>query len=263
MRLLKNRVHYWNCSKFANWIRGEDKPYALEWGEWSRWHLEQKQKRPFRYWLSDTFLSKLQNVVYFPSDVYYAVKTYIRNRYIDKIQYLHTGLKPGEYYDFDHRLIHALFNELVDFVEKELSYLSKWDRNKQYKFKNGRCVEAAYDYFKSVEDNFDEVRTMVLKEPKTSALFAQRMGMLDAARRDLNTSKKIKKLYEWWTIIRPNRVSPYSDNSLGDIDDILDTKKTKVNILRIQKSIDIEEEHNKEDTKMLIELIKIRGSLWT
>lgn len=263
MRLSKYRIRYWSCSKFANLIRGENKPYALEWGQWEKWKDEQKQKRPLRYWLSDTVLNKVQDIVYFPYDLYHTIRIYIRNRYIDKIHYLHTGLKPGEYYDLDYRIIHALFNELVDFVEKELSHLSKWEKNKKYKFKNGRCVEAAYDYFKYVEDNFNEARMVALKEPKTSAFFARHMDMLDVTKKDLNTTNKIKKLYEWWTITRPNRVSPYSDNSLGDIDDILDIKKTKTNKLRIQKSIDLEEEYNKEDTKMLIELIKIRGSLWT
>lgn len=263
MRLSKFRIHYWNCSKFADWIRGENKPYALEWDDWNKWHDKQKKQRPIRYWLSDTFLTRLQDIVYFTYDLYHTTKIYIRNRYIDKLQYLHTGLKPGEYYDLDHRIIHALFNELVIFVEKELSHLSKSDRNKKYKFKNGRCVEAAYDYFKSVEKNFDDARTRVATEPKTSSFRAGHMDDYEMAINDLNQSNKIKELYQWWTITRPNRVSPYSDNSLGDIDDILDTKKIKTNRLKIQKSIDLEEKYDDEDTEMLIELIKIRNHLWT
>jgi len=35
--MIKDRLHRWNCSKFADWIRGEKKPYALEWGAWYKY----------------------------------------------------------------------------------------------------------------------------------------------------------------------------------------------------------------------------------
>jgi hypothetical protein len=242
MRLLKNRIHHWTCSKFANWIRGEDKPHALEWSKWTEWKNEQKKQRPFRYWLSDTFLRKLQNVVYFPVDVYYTIKTYIRNRYIDKIQYLHTGLKAGEYYDFDHRLIHALFNELVNFVELELSSSMRWDSNKKYKFVKGRCQEAQDDYFR----------------------WANHLKHQGRLTEQAKASRKIKELYEWWKYLRPQRVDPYSSSEFSyDIDEILDNKQIKQKQKVYKKSYELEQEHDDEDTKMLIELIKIRNHLWT
>lgn len=242
MRLIKSRIHYWSSSKFANWIRGEDKPMALEWGEWDKWYDEQKQKRPFRYWLSDTFLKRLQDIVYFPLDVYHTIRIYIRNRYIDKLQYLHTGLKPGEYYDLDYRIIHALFNELVDFVEIDLSHLSEWDRNVKYNFHNGRCVEAAYDYFKWANND-------------------KRSGKLTE---HAKASRKIQKLYEWWKNERPNRPDPFSTREFAyDIDEILDGKKIKTKQRMLQKAYDLELKQDQEDTDMLIELIKIRHHLWT
>ena len=33
--MIKNRFNYWTCSKFADFVRGEKKPFALEWGEWT------------------------------------------------------------------------------------------------------------------------------------------------------------------------------------------------------------------------------------
>ena len=211
MKLLKSRFNYWNCSKIANYIRGENKPYALEWGEWDKWHKEQKSKRPIRYWLSEVLLKKIQDIVYFPVDLLYTFRIYIRNRFVDKLQYLKTGLPPGEYYDLDYRILHGLFNELVDFVEKELSHLSKWDQNVKYNFHNGRCVEAAYDYFKWANNLKHKGR------------------LTDQAK----SSRKIKELYEWWTIKRPKRKSNF------------------------------DEKYDQEDTEMLIELIKIRKHLWT
>jgi hypothetical protein len=168
-------------------VRGSDKPYALEWSKWTEWKNEQKKQRPFRYWLSDTCLRKLQNVVYFPLDIYYTIKTYIRNRYIDKIQYLHTGLKPGQYYDFDARILYGLFNELVYFVEVELAHLSKFESSKKYKFVKGRCQEAQDDYFRWANHLKDQ-----------GQLTEQAKG-----------SRKIKELYEWWKYIRPQRVDRY------------------------------------------------------
>jgi hypothetical protein len=241
MRILKSRTHHWTCSKFANWIRGEDKPHALEWSKWTEWKNEQKKQRPFRYWLSDTFLSKLQNIVYFPSDVYHTIKIYIRNRYIDKIQYLRTGLKSGQYYDFDYRLIHALFNELVDFVELELSSSMRWDSNKKYKFVKGRCQEAQDDYFR----------------------WANHLKHQGRLTEQAKASRKIKELYEWWKYLRPQRVDPYSSSKFSyDIDEILDGKKIKEKQKSYQKAYDLEEKYDNEDTKMLIELIKVRNHLW-
>lgn len=241
MRLIRSRIHYWSSSKFANWIRGENKPYALEWHKWDEWYKEQKQKRPIRYWLSDTFLKKLQDIVYFPVDVYRTVKIYIRNRYIDKIQYLHTGLKLGEYYDLDYRILHGLFNELVDFVELELASLSRWDKEKNYKFVKGRCQEAQDDYFR----------------------WANHLKHQDQLTEQAIASRKIKELYEWWKYIRPQRKNPYSDPSFGDIDDILDNKRFKKKKNLYEKAYDLEKEHDDEDTRMLIKLIKIRNHLWT
>lgn len=241
MRLIKSRVHYWNCSKFANWVRGEDKPLVLEWGQWGEWKKEQEKKRPIRYWLSDTFLNKLQDIVYFPIDVYHTVKIYIRNRYIDKIQYLHTGLKPGEYYDLDHRMLHGLFNELVDFVELELAHLSKWNKDKKYKFVKGRCQEAQDDYFRW-------------------AIHLKHQGRLTE---QAKASRKIKELYEWWKYIRPQRKDPLDNPALGDIDDILDNKNFKKKQKLYKRVYELEEKYDDEDTEMLIELIKIRSHLWT
>jgi hypothetical protein len=182
--MIRNRIHHWTCSKFADFIRGEKKPYALEINKWEEWEKEQKNKRPLRFWLSDTFLRHLQNFVYFPIDLYSSIKSYIRNRFFDKIHYLKTGLTPGVWYDFDHRLLHGIFNELVDFVEIELAHLGKWDETKKYNFKKGRCIEASYDYFKWASE---------LKE--NGELTSQAQAAI-----------KIKKIYEWWKYERPSKI---------------------------------------------------------
>jgi len=251
--MIRNRIHHWSCSKFADWIRGEKKPFALEWGAWDEWDKQQKLKRPWRFWLSDTLLPKIQDIVYLPYDIYSTVKTYIRNRYFDKLHYLRTGLKPGQYYDLDTRILHGLFNELVDFVEIELAHLSLWDRNKKYTFKHGRCVEAAYDYFDWVT-NLKYDKDYGVSE--NNKIYGKLTGQA-------KNYRKVKKLYEWWKNIRPNRTNPYSDPQLGDIETICDNKKYQNKKKLYEQAYQKEIDQENEDTSMLIELMKVRKHLWT
>ncbi|NBT08860.1 MAG: hypothetical protein EBS98_08680 [Chitinophagia bacterium] len=146
MRLNKFRTDYWSCSKIADLIRGSAKPFALEWDEWDKWDKHSKTKHPVRYWIAETLLKKLQDIVHFPFDVYHTISIYIRNRYISKIHYLKTGLKPGEYFDLDTRIFHALFNELVIFVEKEatIEHLT-WASNLVYDEDYG--VDSSYEHY--------------------------------------------------------------------------------------------------------------------
>lgn len=250
--MLKHRFNYWTCSKVADFIRGEKKPYALQLQEWDEWKDRQKKERPIRYWLSDTLLEKLQDFFYFPYDVYSNVKSYVRNRWIDKTHYLKTGLKPGKYYEFDTRILHGLFNELVDYVEMELAIIAKWNTYKTYTFKNGRCAEAAIDYFKDAEDTVEKTRRKIAEQPKTSPFYSNLMNSLAFDEQHLEQTNQIKELYEWWTKIRPLRDDPYltiSEETHGD-------KWVQLIEFVLKDQYD-------EDTSMLIKLIKIRDRLWT
>ena len=127
--------------------------------------------------------------------------------------------------------------------------MSQWNTNKKYKFKNGRCIEATYDYFEwACNLTYDDSYGYSKKEPK--------YGKLTDQAKDY---RKIKKLYEWWKSTRPNRKNPYDDPCLDDIEDICDKKKVKLH----DKAYQIEQDYELEDTKMLIELIKLRHFLWT
>lgn len=251
--MIRNRIHYWTCSKFADWIRGTPKPYALEWGEWSNWKKETKAKNPARFWLAEEGLDKLQNLVMFPSDLYYTVKTYIVNRW-DQSHVLKTGLKPGGYYDLDTKILHGLFTELVDLVEIEMAHMSRWGNDKKYIFTKGRSQEAGLDYLdwassltcgKSYQLNKKDQR---YNKPTQQALDAQ----------------KIRELYLWWKNERPNRPDPFviSGYAEKDSDDELFGKMTKERLTRMKQCDKLERAYEKEDTDKLIQLIKIRRSLW-
>lgn len=237
--MYRTRTNRWNCTKLADYIRGSKKPYALGWEEWDKWHDDAKKVHPFRYWFAEEFLKRVQDFILFPCDVYHTVRIYIRNRWIDKPHYINTGLKPGGWYEFDTRILHGLFNELVNFVESELALMGSWNSEKKYKWTTGRCKEAAYDYFDWCNN---------LKNESDNQLSDQAKAY-----------RKIKKLYEWWTISRPNRVDPY----LSIDDKKLFGNKNKKSKQQIMKAYEIEEFYEEEDTKMLIELIKVRRHLWT
>lgn len=252
--MIKTRLHYWNCSKFADFIRGTKKPYALGWDEWETWRKNAQKDHPFRYYLSETVLKKIQDIVYFPLDIYYTISIYIHNRFIDKTHYLKTGLEPGEYYEFDYRILHGLFNELVDYVEVELAHLSRWDSSKTYKFKRGRCVEAGLDHLDWAKGLVNDETMGYNKEDKDYGKPTQQA----------KTTKKILELYNWWKNIRPNRPDPHDVAGFKeqDCDDILSNKRNKKLEKSLQLIQDTEEQYDKEDTKMMIDLIKIRQSIW-
>lgn len=39
------RTSYWSSSKFASWIRGEEKSFALEWGEWDKYYDDEDTEK--------------------------------------------------------------------------------------------------------------------------------------------------------------------------------------------------------------------------
>lgn len=257
--MLRTRIHYWNCGKFADYIRGSKKPYALGWAEWDEWHINAAKKHPIRYWIVETGFKKLQDIVYYPSDLYYSIKTYIQNRWIDKCHLVNTGLKPGQYYDFDTKILHGLFYELVDYVEIELAHMNKWtNKNKnKYKFVNGRCVKAGLDYLNwSAKLTYGKDWRKNKTDPKYNKPTPQAIA-----------SKQIKELYIWWTVTRPKRKDPQDLSGYTKIDadpksliDKKNDKKLRNALSRLEK---IEQKYDNEDTEKLIELIKLRHSIWT
>lgn len=275
------KSNYWSCSKFADWLRGTPKLPSGTAKEWNTWEKTAKTKK-LRYWLAEEALDYLQNFVRWPANRINDVRFYINNRWIFKRHALTSNLKRGEWYDFDLRLLHAAFDELVNFVEIEQAWMlvafSEEDR-KKYKtpwyrtvFRIGfwRCPEAGIAYLewaaglKHYEDWIDK-NDPIFGQPTPQALAAQ----------------ETLTLYKWWKNERPNRPDPsessgwseYCDENRkaaearGDnplwsnfIKNKMEDERSS-NILNICHKIKNEQEE--EDTAMLIRLIKIRQNLWT
>ena len=167
----KFRFNYWSCSKLANFIRGTPKPWALQLDEWKQWRQTAKKKHPWRFWLAEEGLNKLQNFFFFPYDLWSSWRYYCKIRFRDKLHYLKTGFKPGEYYDLDERILYALFNELKIFVvenkqnkdwgmdEDALSLYEWWISERPKRpdpFEECKEYEVSDNLTKMLEEQYDE-----------------------------------------------------------------------------------------------------------
>lgn len=244
----RSRLNHWSCSKFADFIRGSEKPFALEWEAWDNWHEEAQNKYPWRYWIAEKLLTKLQNIINLPIDIYHTIDIYIHNRFISKVHYLRTNLTPGEYYDLDTRILHALFTELTDLVEVEYASMQRYgEEEHNYVFNKGRCPLAGLDYLNwAGQLKYDEHMGFNPEDEEYNKPTPQ-----------AETAQTTLELYNWWKN-RDNRQDPYT---------LYNKEKSgpqySISNDSIMRSWKLEREYEQEDTDMLIKLIKIRGSLWT
>lgn len=274
--------NYWSCSKFADWLRGTPN---LEHGtseEWAAWRKSAKRKQ-FRYWLAEEGLDYLQNIICAPITFLNAIIRYIRHRFVAKTHTLTSNLKRGTWHEWDDRILHCLFDELVNFVEIEFGYqhrlCSEEDRKKyqipwyrkSLKLGLWRCPEAGLDYLNWASALKYEEDELPKNDPKLGKPTSQALA-----------AQEILVLYCWWTIERPKRPNPddvsgysayynekknNSDNPDDPLDFLISNKRSEKEIARTRALLDacskIEEDYDSEDTEMLIRLMKIRHFLWT
>lgn len=274
--------NYWSCTPFADWVRGTPKLKSGTSEEWNDWANNTKGYNPIRFWLAEEGLGKLQDFVTYPIRKIYDVKYYINNRYVTRTHALtaHSrDIKPGDWCDVSNRFLPCLFNELVDFVEIEqawshIAWGSKEDRAKYdapfyasgwWRWRTWRCPQAGIDHL-------DWAMTLTNSDwvDKSDPDYGKPTSQALAA-------KEIKELYIWWTTVYPARPDPHDasgwsayceslrkqhgDTWLGMSAKAPDEIKTRD---KAHKLVDkIEKAYDKEDTEMMIRLIKIRDSLWT
>jgi len=270
------RSNYWSCSKFADWLRGTDKLDAGTSREWRDWEQTAKVLHPVRYWIAEEALDRVQNFINWPVDKIYDMKYYVVNRWIDQSHALVAhpkNIKPGQYRDFDTRILYCLFDELVDFVEIEKAYNNyRWNEEKQkgmkwwqvgrWRTRTWRSAEAGIEYLKweisLTNEEYLDANEKHLAKPTAQSIAAQ----------------EILDLYTWWTSVYPNRPdvhdasgwSAFCDakrvKGLAFLEDDPDEDPEEKSAM-LDKIRDLEAEYEREDTEMLIRLIKIRGHLWT
>jgi hypothetical protein len=260
------RSTYWSCTKFATWLRGTAKPYSATEEGWNNWQ-KIAEKKKFRYWLAEEGLDHLQDVIFWPIDRIRAVRNYISHRWAVKTHALTSTLKRGEYHELDTRLLYAVFDELIIFVENELASMRvvfSSEERKKYRvpwyrsylgLKSWRNAQAGIAYLNWAaalkrDEEWVDKNDPTYGEPTSQALAAQ----------------EILQLYQWWKHTRPNRPDPDEISGWSKYCE----QKSTINKIDEDVSRDIlnacfkiEKEYEEEDTQMLIRLIKIRSYLWT
>lgn len=248
--MIKSRINYWSCSKFADWVRGEKKPGALGFDEWDEWRDDSKSKRPFRHFLAEEVLDRLQDVLYFPIDAYRTVRAYFDNRFVYKTHHLKTGLKPGDFHELGDRFLHGLFNELKEFVEVDLGMMHlAWNAG-DFRPKRGRCPEAGVahlDWAKGLK--MDESHGVKKKDKNYGK-----------PTRQAEVAGEIMELYRWWES-RPDRPDPGEVSGWRAlVDEKISSKESTAAYRRMEA---IEKKYEKEDDRMILRLVRIRHDLWT
>lgn len=235
------RSRYWSCSKLSEKILGVKKPMALTSDGWDSWRREMKKERPIRFWLSNSALDALQNLVFWIPDQYQRLRVYFMNRFISKSHCLTSNkqlISPGSWCELGDRIAPCVFSELVDFVEIDLAQNYMFWFNEESKafkpekkiFGKWRCPEAGIASLKlkmtSNRGNSGEchVKHKESRVPTHSAIIA----------------REILELYTWTK-------EEYFSDSHNDFT-IVDEKL---------------EDNKKTETEMLIKLIKIRKYLYT
>lgn len=278
---MRNRTHYWSCSKFADWLRGTPKPGAQTGRGWSDWRKQAQSAHPVRYWLAEEALDEIQNAIWWPVDKIYAVKYYINNRWVTRTHQLTANprdIKPGDWCDVGNRFLPCLFNELVDFVEVEQAWhhiaWSEEAREKYnppfyawgwFRWRTWRCPEAGLEYLRWAADLKVDEDWVPTDDPEYGKPTHQALA-----------AREIMALYDWWKNVYPNRPDPMDASGWSavckrrreagrDLLDLEDRGPEEEDESRkaLELCHKIEQEQEDEDTEMLIRLIKIRRSLWT
>ena len=275
------RSHYWTIGKFADWIRGTPKLKFGTSDQWDEWDRKASGQSPVRYWLAEEGLDYLQKVVFYVPDTIHSIKYYINNRWVTKTHALTAhprDIKPGNWRDVGDRFLPCLFNELVDYVEVELAWWNiAWNDEARKKFEAPWYARGWFRWrtWRSAEcglANLEWQRNLRWKEEEVGKDFK---GLGELTPQAIK-AQEILDLYKWWTEVYPTRVdahevsgwSAYCD-AKRDLNDgrLFGSKETpelkKQGSKALKLSSKIEAQYEKEDTDMLIRLIKVRHGLWT
>jgi hypothetical protein len=206
------------------------KPHAATSEQWQSWKANAKAANKTMFWIVEELLDSAQSAFFLPHNAYKSVKIYIRNRFISKTHVLQTKLSPGLWHEVDTRILHGLFETLVNFVEVEKASMQRTTNyfNKESS-KGFTSKELGLQYL--------AWETSLLNEDGSKTFQAI-------------AAEETIRLYTWWTEKRLKRKDPYAYKVDYNIQDIIASSK-------------LEELEEQEDTDNLIALIKIRTSLWT
>ena len=225
--------------------------------------MEYSSTNKARWFFAETLPDWFASVFVYP---YERITSKLSNKYIRKYNVIKIhSLKATEWHSTDSRLMHGMFQLLADLVELEKAHLQivfGEEKTPKYMHKaNYRSAEMGLKYID----------------------WEISLGKEGGVNQSKN-AKKIKELYIWWTDTRPKRTDlmdvkgsmGISNNEYYE-DDVSDkTGKAIFSHIRLKKDEDpklyesvnkayndAEKAYEKEDEKMLIQLVKLRKYLWT
>ena len=265
------RYKYWSCSKLADIIRGTPKMKSGTLEEWNEWDKKSKLFNPIRFWLAEEGLNLMQDFLYTPYDTINDIKSWWSNFFIYQPHRLTTDLKRGKWHEFDERLLHGMFEDLLDFVEIEKA-MNNWgkDRIKPMRWWNGW-----FSKYRSQRDGLSHLlwETTLINDEQ----YLHEEGSDDYGKPTYQALRAMEtlELYVWWKYIRPMRESSMDASGYTEyfrrLDDenktFLATPKTEEDHLWIDAASAMndafESYYEEEDTEMMKRLVELRGSLWT
>jgi len=241
------------------------KPVALGFREWDKWHKDTRNNRPFAYFIMETVPDKADSIQRLISQPFNDMCYYIRVRLFDRYHIIKTGLAPG-YNDCDTRLLHGMFNLIVDFVEVELA-------RKHGPFNDESQKKTKFPWY-----SIDRLKFKSFRDPQAGLNYLKWEMSLDyPSQHQAAAARELWEIYHWWKFARPLRPDPsdvsgwsthcdrHRSSSLADLFDI--TKKTPEEKLAVSAMLakirELEDGYEAEDEAYMIRLIKIRKRLWT
>ena len=270
----RSRLDYWSNSKFSNWVRSilgiELPPRVATAHEWRVYKARVSDK--FGYWFVEEGLDIVQDIVCYIPDIYRNFRRKFINRFITRSWCLDTKFPRTERHEMDTRILHGLFETLVDFVEHEKAHM-------QYIAEQAKKMDENTSVAHIAHATKRTKRTLPNREKGLEHLDWE-ISLGEESPYQSATAKEAKELYLWWKDVRPTRPDPMDESGWSDyceqtreicgndfwcmLDHEDDTKEeTAARMLIINRSQEIEEKYAQEDTDMLIRLIKIRTGLWT
>ena len=82
----------WNCSAFADWLRGTPKPKGATANGWRDWHHNAMVKHPWRYWWAEKGLTTAQAIINAPIEGLFRWTYRFNLRFVRQSHLLRTGL---------------------------------------------------------------------------------------------------------------------------------------------------------------------------
>lgn len=250
-------------TKFSRWLE-YNPPGALSTRGWRLFKKEFKEKAPIRYWFRHTFRYKVYLPIFWK---YKAIRDWIRFRTYDRYHVVNTGLPPG-YYGAEHRMFHASFEILKEFVEVELAWHSYvWSEER----KNISFLEKYVPFYRIFKP-FRSKEWGLKHLDWAATLDDPKLPPHERCDHQAVSAREIRELYLWWVDIYPERKTlpiPDYDNqgmgTLGCLDEDFDPDAEDYKNFReiMVHNNNLEESWREEDTAMLVRLVKVRGHLWT